>query len=48
MKQSRKVCDSWGYQCYQAMNRVLGGNDEGLIKTRMEERMLTGTHQQLY
>ena len=30
------------------MNRVLGGNDEDLIKARMEERMLTGTHQQLY
>jgi hypothetical protein len=37
IKQRRKVCDPGAHQCYQAMNRVWGGNDKSLIKTLKED-----------
>ena len=36
-----------GIECYQTLDRGLGGNDNSLIKA-LKACMFTGTHQQLY
>jgi hypothetical protein len=36
IKQRRKVYDSGVFECYQALDRGLGGNDKGLIKALKE------------